>query len=129
MMSGFSSKYFFPVAKASPTSCRSLCFSGSEPRTKGTPEISLPLRKDWPEIQEKNVVFLQSQIRRVLVIRQQGISTGANNSFVPIGRDAIHLFGQSIDIVIQLALGDASADQALGLYFIEKTLCLSLSLV
>jgi len=35
---------------------------------EGTPEISLPLRKDWPEIQEKNVVFLQSQIRRVLIL-------------------------------------------------------------
>src|ERR1700733_9800456 len=85
----------------------------------GSPEVCFPFLENRSQIQEQDVVSSDGQVGRVFSIRQQGILARADDSLVPIGVDAIHLFRQSIDILVQAALGDVWANQSPRVYLME----------
>ena len=60
---------------------------------EGAAEVSFPLFKDRPEIEEQDVVCADHQVWRIFCIGQEGVLARADDSLVPVGGDAIQLFG------------------------------------
>ena len=76
------------------------------------PEIRLAVLKDRSEIEKKNVVLADCQVRWILVVGRKRVPARANDALVPIRRNAVHFFGQCVDFFIQPALADAGTNQA-----------------
>ena len=77
-------KMSLPVGKSLTHIFLQFVFRWVGAENKGSTEICLPVLEDRTKIQEKNVIRSDSQLRRILCIRQQGASASADDSFVPI---------------------------------------------
>src|SRR5580698_47497 len=87
---------------------------------KRAAKVSLPLLKYGAEIEKQDVIFADRQIGRILIVGRERISSGAHNAFVPIRRNPIHLMREVVDVLIELALGNARADESFGLDGVEE---------
>ena len=59
-------------------------------------EISLPSFEDWAEIDEQNIVLLDSAIFGVFVVRLKRIGSTPNDSFVPVCSDSVSLVAELV---------------------------------
>ena len=78
----------------------------------GPAEVGLPLLEDGPEVQEHDVVRGDLAVRRVVLVRLQGVRPGPHDPLVPVPADPEHLGGQVPDRVARLDLVDAGRDDA-----------------
>ena len=78
----------------------------------GPAEVGLPVLEDGPEVQEHDVVRGDRPVRRVVLVRLQGVRTGAHDPLVPVPADPEHLGGQVPDRVARLDLAHAGRDDA-----------------
>jgi len=68
--------------------------------------------EDGPEVQEHDVVRGDLTVRRVLLVRLQGVRPGPDDPLVPVPADPEHLGGQVPDRVARLDLAHAGGDDA-----------------
>src|ERR1700733_2604879 len=87
---------------------------------KRAPEIRFPFLEHGTEIEKQNVVRTNLQIGRILIVGGERISSGAHNACVPIRRNPVHLMREVVDVLIELALGNARADESFGLDGVEE---------
>src|ERR1700723_2679915 len=81
---------------------------------EGPAEIRFPLFKYRAQIQKKDVVFSDHQIRRIFIVRSKCIAPGANDALVPVGGNPTHPLGQVVDVLVDLAFQYVTANHSLA---------------
>src|ERR1700742_3618991 len=56
---------------------------------EGPSKVCLPLLEDRAKVEEKDVVFTNGVVRRIVGVRKERILPGTNDSLVPVGRDSV----------------------------------------
>src|ERR1700722_1559876 len=64
---------------------------------EGSAKIRFPLLEHRPKVEKNDVIFLNGQVGRILVIRRQSIASGAHDAFMPVTGDSVFLGGKGID--------------------------------
>ena len=87
---------------------------------EGAAEVGLPLLEDRAQVQERDVALGDHPVRRMLLERLQGVLTGPHDAPMPVRLDPEQFGGQVADLVGQLLLADARADQSAALDLVEQ---------
>jgi len=119
--------YCLALANASLMSRQSFDFQGSAHHV-GTAEIRFQFLENWTQVEEHDVVFSDSQIWRVLIVRRQRIASGPHNAFMSVALDAIHFPCQNINVLVNLGFGYARTNELPRVNFFKQWLGLSLGI-
>lgn len=87
---------------------------------EGASEVCFVLFEDGAEVDEEDVVAGERVVRWIVRVGEECVGSGADDALVPVGGDAEEFFSEVVDGLVELAFGDAGADESACFYLVEE---------